>query len=123
MKSNPVRVNMHSFFLNRTQKTLMKRLAASVTLLLLFSAYSATAYEHTLREFKGDRSTVTAEFTVESPWLLDWRLDADYEQVTALDISLIDAQTGRHVGRVLNTKHKGNGLKLFEHSGQRWQRC
>jgi hypothetical protein len=56
-------------------------------------------------------------FTVDSPWLLDWRLDADYEQLVALDISLIEARTGRHVGRVLHTKYKGNGVKLFKEGG------
>jgi hypothetical protein len=49
--------------------------------------------------------------------LLDWRLDADYSQLVALDIVLVEARGGRHVGRVLHTKRKGNGIKLFEESG------
>ena len=57
------------------------------------------------------------EFTVDAPWILDWRLDADYEQLVALDITLVEARTGRHVGRVLHTKHKGNGVKLFQEGG------
>ena len=59
----------------------------------------------------------TAQFTVEGPWLLDWRLDADYSQLVALDIALVEARGGRHVGRVLHTKRKGNGVKLFEEGG------
>jgi hypothetical protein len=55
---------------------------------------------------------------VESPWLLDWRLDGDFDSLVALDITLVEAHTGKHVGRVLHTKRKGNGLKLFNHSGQ-----
>ena len=51
------------------------------------------------------------------PWLLDWRLDTDYEHFAALDIALIEAGTGRHLGRVLYTKYRGNGLKLFEDGG------
>ena len=49
--------------------------------------------------------------------MLDWRLDGDYDQLVALDISLIDSSSGRHLGRVLHTKHKGNGVKLFEEGG------
>ena len=56
-------------------------------------------------------------FTVESPWVLDWRLDADYESLVALDITLVEARTGRHIGRVLHTKYKGNGVKLFDEGG------
>ena len=85
-------------------------------LLLAFIAPLASATE-TVREFSGTGNTTTAMFTVDSPWLLDWRLDADYEQLVALDISLIEARTGRHVGRVLHTKYKGNGVKLFNEGG------
>ncbi len=89
-------------------------LATAVAVLLL----TATASSKTLvREFRGDKNTITAEFRVDGPWLLDWRLDADYEQLVALDIALIDARTGKHMGRVLHTKYKGNGLKLFEEGG------
>ena len=87
-----------------------------IVLLLTFATQLASAQE-TVREFSGNANTTTAMFTVESPWLLDWRLDADYEQLVALDISLIEARTGRHIGRVLHTKYKGNGVKLFQEGG------
>ena len=70
-----------------------------------------------VREFSGQKSTTTPTFEVTGPWTLDWRLDGDYEALVALDITLIDARTGRHVGRVLHTKRKGNGLKLFHEPG------
>ena len=35
-----------------------------------------------------------------------------------LDIALIDSRTGRHVGRVLHTKYRGNGVKLFNDGGR-----
>ena len=85
-------------------------------ILLLLAAPLAGA-EQVVKEFSGTGNTTTAMFTVEAPWLLDWRLDADYEQLTALDITLVEAHGGRHVGRVLHTKRKGNGLKKFEESG------
>jgi len=93
----------------------MKKLA--LISVLLIASLAAQAAD-TVKEFRGTGNTTTSIFTVESPWLLDWRLDGDYEQLVALDITLVEAHTGRHVGRVLHTKRKGNGLKLFNHTGQ-----
>ena len=90
-------------------------LATAVVILLL----TATAGSKTfVREFRGDKNVTTPVFRVAGPWLLDWRLDADYEQLVALDIVLIDARTGKHMGRILHTQYKGNGLKLFEDGGE-----
>jgi|GEM_PF-725872 len=85
--------------------------------LLLAVAPHALAQE-LVKEFRGTGNVTTAIFTVEDPWLLDWRLDGDYDALIALDITLIEAHTGRHVGRVLHTKRKGNGLQLFNHAGR-----
>ena len=85
--------------------------------LLLLLAAPLVGAEQLVKEFQGTGNTTTAMFTVEAPWLLDWRLDADYEQLTALDITLVEAHGGRHVGRVLHTKRKGNGVRLFRQGG------
>ncbi len=74
--------------------------------------------EELVKEFRGTGNTTTAIFTVDDPWLLDWRLDGDFNALIALDVTLIEAHTGRHVGRVLHTKHKGNGLQLFTSAGR-----
>ena len=71
-----------------------------------------------VEEFSGTNSMMTSVFTVESPWILDWRLNGDYDALIALDITLIEARTGRHLGRVLHTKYKGNGVKLFNEGGR-----
>jgi len=88
-------------------------------LLLIFLTLSTSlvSASQTVKEFSGNSNATTAIFTVDSPWLLDWRLDGDYDSLVALDISLIEARTGRHVGRVLHTKYKGNGVKLFDEGG------
>jgi len=85
--------------------------------LLLILASSLVSAKQTVREFSGSGNTTTAIFTVQSPWLLDWRLDGDYENLIALDISLVEGRSGRHVGRVLHTKYRGNGVKLFREAG------
>jgi hypothetical protein len=93
----------------------MKRIA----LILILCAASMNAMaEVTVKEFRGTGNTTTPIFTVEAPWLLDWRLDGDFDALIALDITLVEAHTGKLVGRVLHTKRKGNGVKLFKDAGQ-----
>lgn len=93
----------------------MKKLFA--VLLVLGASLPAQAVE-TVKEFSGTGNTTTAIFTVDDPWLLDWRLDGDYDALIALDIALIEAPSGRYVGRILKTQRKGNGLKLFKEAGR-----
>ncbi len=93
---------------------IMRRL---VIVLLLLAASGNAVAEELVKEFRGSGNEMTAIFTVDSPWLLDWRLDGDYDKLIALDVTLIEAYTGRHVGRVLHTKRRGNGLKLFNEGG------
>ena len=91
------------------------RLILAVIILLLV-AQPAQAKTR-VAEFKGDGNTTTAIFRVESPWILDWRLDGGFDQLVGLEITLVEARNGRHVGRVLYTKRRGNGVKLFQSAG------
>jgi hypothetical protein len=93
----------------------MRKTSLAILLLLIAPLVGA---KETVREFSGNGNMTTAIFTVESPWLLDWRLDGDFDALIALDIALVDARTGRHIGRVLHTKYKGNGVKLFDEGGR-----
>ena len=93
----------------------MKRtLLIALTALLLAPIANA---QNLVREFSGTGDTETAEFYVEGPWLLDWRLDGDYSAMLALEIHLVEARGGSHVGRVLRTQRRGNGVKLFQEGG------
>ena len=97
----------------------MKKLPLQKLLVFLIAAtfaISASA-SRPIKEFKGTRSETTAEFIVQAPWILDWRLYGDYEQMVALDVQLLDAKTGVMIGRILHTKRKGNGVKLFNEGG------
>ena len=93
-------------------KTIVILLAAA-----LLAASSPAAAKTRVAEFKGTGNTTTAIFRVESPWLLDWRLDGDYDQLVGLEITLVEARQSRHVGRVLYTKRRGNGVKMFHSAG------
>lgn len=98
------------------ERCLVNKISKTIALLLVAAAAPAQGAE-LVREFSGTNATTTVPFTVESPWIIDWRVDADYEQLVALDITLVEAKTGRHVGRILHTKNKGNGVKLFLEGG------
>lgn len=92
----------------------MRRVAAAALLALLVGS---TQGAQLVREFRGTDNSLTPPFTVEAPWVLDWRLDGDYDQLVALEVTLVEARTGRHVGQVVHTKRKGNGVRLFQQGG------
>lgn len=93
----------------------MKKISALAVMLALLTT---VAYSKSLvREFSGTGMTTTGEFSVQGPWLLDWRLDGDHQQLVALEITLIESRSGRHIGQVLRTQYIGNGVKLFEEGG------
>ena len=108
-KKEQVRENIY-----RVSKTMRKLALIAV---LLIASVNAQAVE-TVKVFKGTGNTTTEIFTVEAPWLLDWNLNGDYDAIVALDVTLVEAHTGRHVGRILHTKRKGNGLQLFDQAGK-----
>ena len=92
----------------------MKSLAATALLTLVVGSVHGAQL---VREFRGTNDSTTPAFTVEAPWILDWRLDGDYDQLVALDVTLVEAKTGRHIGQVVHTKRKGNGVRLFKQGG------
>lgn len=96
----------------------MNRWLRLLTVTVLLQVAIVASAGDVVRTFEGSDNTTTAAFAVDGPWLLDWRLDGDFDSLIALDIALVDAKTGRHVGRVLHTKYKGNGVKLFQEGGR-----
>ncbi len=93
------------------------RILLAILCVLLAPVAEPAAAAELIREFTGSGSRTTTEFEVEAPWILDWRVDGDYDQLVALDVTLVEAGTGRHIGRILHTKRKGNGVKLFKEGG------
>lgn len=68
-------------------------------------------------EFTGSSSMTTPKFTVEAPWIIDWRVFSDFPQSVSIEIALLDGATGMHAGLIKQTKELGNGVKLFTESG------
>lgn len=74
--------------------------------------------EQLLREFKGSRTTETAEFEVDAPWLIDWRVNSEFPESMGMSIILLEAPAGIHAGTVVKTKYRGNGLRLMDEGGR-----
>jgi hypothetical protein len=103
----------------------MKGIIRYIALTLLAVVATPATASELVREFKGSGDSTTAAFSVESPWILDWRLDSDYNYRIALDIVLIDAATGQFIGGIKsgtrnNVTDRSNGVRLF-HTGGRYK--
>lgn len=93
--------------------------ATLLTMLLFVSSFpGAVSAEQLVREFSGDRTKETAEFEVEAPWLIDWRVNSEFEESMGLAIILLHAPAGIHAGTVMKTKYRGNGLRMMDESGR-----
>jgi hypothetical protein len=95
------------------KKTIV-RMFLIVAVLLSLSAQA----EELIKEFKGSRSTNTLEFEVRDPWIVDWRITGDANEMTAVDVGLFNAATGVHEGSVVQRKMPSNGVVMFNQSGR-----
>jgi hypothetical protein len=95
----------------------MKHTAILILLISLLLPLNAAA-ERLVREFSGDRTMQTAEFEVEAPWLIDWRVNSDYESSMGLTIVLLNEPSRTHAGTVMKTKYRGDGLRLMDEGGR-----
>ncbi|MAD28198.1 MAG: hypothetical protein CMP00_00860 [Woeseiaceae bacterium] len=96
-------------------KISIKIFSVIISSISLFQSINA---EILIRDFKGSQSITTSEFDVSSPWLIDWRVNSNYKENMALEVSLVDAKTGFLVGRIFKTKYAGNGVKIFNDGGR-----
>lgn len=96
---------------------LMKKWLPALLLPLALITPDAGA-EQLVREFSGSRTVETAAFEVEAPWLIDWRVNSEFENSMGLTIVLHNAPSGTHAGTVMKTKYRGNGLRLMDQSGR-----
>lgn len=99
------------------QASMTRHFISSIALLLLIQQSSPVGAEQTIVEFHGSGNRTTAEFKVQGPWILDWRINSDYEHMLSFDLDLVDGRTGVLKGSVLRTKNLGNGVRLFNDSG------
>ena len=89
-----------------------------ITAVLLTCCAPMLSAEQVIAKFSGSHSTMTPEFEVRAPWILEWQVAGELSRVVAVDVALFSAGTGVHEGTVLKTKTAGNGVKLFDQSGR-----
>ena len=99
--------------------THIKRIAAA--LILVVSCTTASG-ERLIAELNGSGNQTTATFTVTAPWILDWRINSEYERMVSFDLDLLDGNTGVLKGSVVVRKSLGRGLedgvRLFNQGGK-----
>ena len=97
----------------------IKRIAAA--LILVVSCTTANG-ERLIAELNGSGNQTTATFTVTAPWILDWRINSEYERMVSFDLDLLDGNTGVLKGSVVIRKSLGRGLedgvRLFNQGGK-----
>jgi hypothetical protein len=81
------------------------------------AAWNASG-EELVEVFTGNSNAITDEFEVRAPWIIDWRVTSEYRTGASIEVSLVDAEKGPHIGYVLTTTGTGNGVKLFEEGGR-----
>ncbi len=96
---------------------MIDRILLCALLICLVGASSPVLAEKLVREFSGSRSLYTAEFQANDPWLIDWRVESHNPRSMSISVTLIDAKTDSHAGRVLQTMREGDGLRLMTESG------
>lgn len=91
-----------------------------VTIVVLFLlAISTASAVGVVREFSGTSSTTTEDFDVSGPWIIDWRANGEFPAMLGFEINLIDADNGKHVGRIVKLSERaGDGVRLFRKGGR-----
>ncbi len=88
--------------------------------ILLFGAMSAASAEIVVREFSGSGTQETRSFSVQGPWIANWRVWQDYgdRDVANIEIFLYDAASGRYLGRITEQRGDAVGDRLLDDSGR-----
>ena len=96
----------------------MKRITQLTACLLFALSVNAANGEELVAEFQGSGNRTTAEFSVSAPWILDWRINSDYNKMISFDLDLVDGTTGVLIGNIKSAKSLGNGVRLFNSGGK-----
>lgn len=98
---------------------LFNRIAAGM--ILLISCTNASG-ERLIVELNGSGNRTTATFIVAAPWILDWRINSEFDKMVSFDLDLLDGNTGVLKGSVVVRKSLGpgreDGVRLFNQGGK-----
>ena len=97
---------------------MFRRLIRSVTAVMALAMINTAGAEELIAEYQGTGNQNTMAFEVEAPWILDWRINSDYNKMVSFDLDLVDGMTGVLEGNILRAKALGNGVRMFNTSGK-----
>ena len=92
----------------------MRYLNTALAGILFFSLIAGTAAAERLQGSDDGRPPA---FTVDGPWLLDWRTRSEFPLLSSVEIRLYEAASGEYVGIIAELKGTGSGSKFFEEPG------
>jgi hypothetical protein len=95
-----------------------RRITQLAACFILSTLAAAASSEELVAEYQGTGNKTTITFTVKAPWILDWRINSDYNKMVSFDLDLIDGTTNVLIGNIKNAKQLGNGVSLFEKGGK-----
>ena len=99
----------------------MKRIQRLIFSVILMTVSQFVVAEELIVEFKGTGNRTTATFEARGPWILDWRINSDYNKMVSFDLDLLNGSTGLLEGNILNLKvleYGRNGVRMFNKSGK-----
>jgi hypothetical protein len=103
-------------------KRMIKHINRIVVALVLAASCTTASAERLIAEFNGSGNSTTATFIVNGQWILDWRLNSEFNKMISFDLDLLDGNTGVLKGSVLVRKSLGEGLedgvRLFNQGGK-----
>ncbi len=97
---------------------MFRRLIYSSTAVMALAMINSAGAEELIAEYQGTGNQNTMAFEVEAPWILDWRINSDYNKMVSFDLDLVDGTTGVLEGNILRAKALGNGVRMFNSSGK-----
>jgi len=101
---------------------MMRNLQLIVLAVACLALVPGAAGKTLIQEFAGAQSANTAEFEVEGPWIVDWRVTSEYRTGTSIEVYLVKADSGVNAGLLLSTTGTGNGVKRFDDGGRYYLR-
>lgn len=79
---------------------------------------ATAAAQAVVERFAGSGPGSTETFTVEGPWLLNWRVGSEFPLLAHLEVHLYEEPSGRFVGLAVNYSGVGSGQKIIAEGGQ-----
>jgi hypothetical protein len=97
---------------------MIKRIGQVAACIVFCTFFAVANGEEMVAEYQGTGNKTTVEFTVRAPWILDWRINSDYNKMVSFDLDLLNGTTGVLVGNIKSAKQLGNGVSLFNEGGK-----